>query len=123
MPRLTNRKIIDKLLPILKEKEKQSIPELDLMDFAKHQYHEEYIDHSITVRWTNFGGKGLDGIEYPDAIYIEASMRLEGKYDHATLSKRIGETNYGYAKEYTGLGNGFYADVSPAGKIIKSEWD
>jgi len=39
------------------------------------------------------------------------------------LSYQTGWDGFGYEKEFTGMGNGFYADVSFDGKIIKSEWD
>jgi hypothetical protein len=112
--RHTNHTLIADLLPILKLFEKER-PKLDKLDYYKHPYHEKRISHDVTIRWTNYGG---------DDTVIEITKLLNGRYDHATIQKWINKKGgYGYAKEFTGKGNGFYAGLNTEGKIIKSEWD
>ena len=112
--RMTNKRIIKKLLPILKEAIKEKLDwSTAQLDYYKHPSIIYYKD-GIEVRHTKYGEK---------KIITEVIMPLKGKYDHATLSYQTGWDGFGYEKEFTGMGNGFYADVSFDGKIIKSEWD
>lgn len=113
--RYTNRKLIDILLTLIKEREKRDIPEFDDKDYYGNPTYTDRIEPGLWVKWT----------KYDKEIVLEATILLIGKYDHATLNKRIPQTgpNYYYAKEYTGTGNGFYAEISPEGKIINFEWD
>jgi len=112
--RLTNKRIISRLFPILKKAIK-NIPELDERDYYGHLSKRIQIE-GYTVIYTN----------YEDYIVVAVTMLLTGKYDHATVSATIKNgrvIGYGYAKEFTGLGNGFYALLDENGKIIESEWD
>ena len=115
--RITNKQIIKKLLPYLKEAIKRKDVKLTKRDFYGHPLYEEYISDEqfgeIHIIWISF-----DGVKV-----IEVTVPLKGKYDQATLSWREGENCFGYAKEFTGLGNGYYADVDCNGKIIRGEWD
>jgi hypothetical protein len=90
--------------------------QFDAKDFYGHPYSETVIDgHRVVyTEWSR------------DQITVEVVMPLEGKFDHATVCAviRNGEViSYEYAKEFRGLGNGFYAELDENGKIIKSEWD
>lgn len=111
--RLTNKKIIQELLPILQDciKREKDI-QYDRTDYYGHPHHVEY-KGDIQCSWTKYGND----------VIITVFKPLKGKYDGATLHYRVGDNGYGYSKEYTGMGNGFYADVSFDGKIIRSEWD
>jgi len=131
MERLTNKKIIDELLPIMKEAIKKTDEiEFDDHDWVGHPLHLEY-KNDITISWT----------KYEKEILVAVNKPLKGRYDHADLGVRIAteDVKYGdkiyhkgesidegtfcYSKEYSGMGNGFYAIVDNNGKIIKSEWD
>ncbi len=129
MKKLSNNQIIQKLLPYLKtgiEKLKNNQIEFNEKDYYGHPCYEEYFENGeIILRYT----------DYDERIIIEAVMIFErGKYGHATLEAQfIKETKevlktksgtvYGFAKEFRGKGNGYYADVDENGKIIRREWD
>ncbi|MHA1832369.1 MAG: hypothetical protein ACTSV7_00120 [Candidatus Baldrarchaeia archaeon] len=113
--RLTNKRIISKLFPVLK-KAIENVPELNEKDYYGHP-----------AKWTEMDGFNVVYIERDGHLTVSVSMPLEGTYDHATVSAIIdkdkGKVYYCYSKEYRGLGNGFYADLDENGNIIKSEWD
>jgi len=116
MKRLTNRQIIAELLPVMKkarERWEQGEIKFTSLDYYKHPCYVEGF-YGGEVRFTKYG---------ENFIVISVTKYLQGKYDHATLNYKIGNDGYGYEKEYTGMGNGFYADVDFSGKIIRSEWD
>ncbi len=122
---MTNQQIIKKLLPHLLK----AIEELPSISFEK----KDYYGHPYYK--TNFDEINIIYTDYDDRILIEAYILFnKGKYSHATLFTYIMKNNYeilttsngamfGYAKELKGLGNGYYADVSINGKILKSELD
>lgn len=96
MIRLTNKRIIDELLPRL-----------------EHRFHI----------WKQ-SGMDRDALTYNK--FLSVTKYMEGKYDHADLSATIENGQIiaiHYAKEYTGCGNGYYAKVDNAGNIIAGEWD
>jgi len=111
--RLTNKRIISILFPVLKKAIKD-IPELDERDFYGHPSKRRTVD-GFNVVYTEYGKE----------IIVSVSMSLKGRFDHATVSATInnGKVFYGYAKEFRGLGNGFYADLDEDGNIVRSEWD
>ena len=112
----TNKQLIGELLPVLQKAKKESIPELDCKDYYGHKYHDRYhLATGIRVKWQ----------EYGDTINLEAIKLLPfGRYDYASLSVRLNDASHlTYAKEYRGMGNGFYAAVDWNGKITESEWD
>jgi len=112
--RLTNKRIISTLFPVLKRAIK-NIPELDEKDYYGHPSKEIVIE-GFRVIYTKYEDR---------YVTVEVIMSLEGRYDHATVSAIIqnGKVSYGYSKEFRGLGNGFYAELDENGKIVKSEWD
>jgi len=111
---MTNKKIISILFPILKKAVK-NIPELTETDFYGHPSKQMVID-GFKVFYTEYE---------KNYVTVAVTMPLRGRYDHATVSATInnGVVSYGYSKEFTGLGNGFYADLDENGNIIRSEWD
>ena len=114
MGRLTNKKLISMLFPVLKKAIKD-IPELDEKDYYGHP-----------AKWITIDGFKVVYIEREKGyLTVSVSMPLKGRYDHATVSAIIkdGKVYYGYSKEFTGLGNGFYADLDENGNIVKLEWD
>ena len=113
MERLTNKRLISMLFPILK-KALHEIPKLDERDFYGHP-----------AKWTVIDGFQVVYIQRGDRLEVSVTKHLMGRYDHATVSAIItnGKIYYGYSKEYRGLGNGFYADLDENGNIIRSEWD
>ena len=130
MKKLTNTQIIKKLLLYMQEaieRLKRGEIELKDKDYYNHPCYYEYpkTEEDIMIMYT----------DYEDRIMIKVALRFEkGKYDHATLCayfmKDAGEllktsngAIYGFSKEFRGKGHGYYADVSPEGKIIYGEWD
>jgi len=116
MQRLTNKRIIAVLFPILKVALEKVPKRFTKKDYYGHLYDKKVINNH-TVCYTKWDDS---------YITVEVVMPLEGRYDHATVSAIIQNgkvTAYGYAKEFAGLGNGFYADLDENGNIIKSEWD
>ncbi len=96
MNRLTNKRIIDELLPQLR----------------RH------------FQLWGEAGMQTDGLTY--GKFLSVTKYLEGKYDHADLSAKIEDgkiVGIFYSKEYTGCGNGYYAKVDDNGNIIAGEWD
>lgn len=115
MKRLTNKRLISMLFPVLK-KAIRDIPELDEKDYYGHPSKRMTID-GFSVIYTKYEDR---------YVTVSVSMPLKGKYDHATVSATIRNgklSGFGYSKEYRGLGNGFYAELDENGNIIKSEWD
>jgi len=118
MEKMTNKRIIATLLPILK-KALQNIPELDEKSFYGKPCKNTTID-GYDVYYEK---------PFENHILVSVTMRLEGKFDHATVTALIHYFNggkltaYSYEKEFRGLGNGFYARLDAQGNIIKSEWD
>ncbi len=132
MRRLTNRQIINKLLPIIKEavkKYQSGAIKMDDVDYYKHPCHYDYsyIDQDVVVTYTDYG----------DQVVVRAYLRFRhrSRYDGAEVIARISkETNeqyvdketgaaFGYAKEFVGMGNGYYADLDENGRIVVAEWD
>ena len=96
MKRLTNKLIIKELLP---------------------QLNKGFQD------WKE-GGMNTEDLEY--SRFLAVTKLLQGRYDNATLSATIVDgkiISISYSKEYTGMGNGYYASVDNNGNIIKGEWD
>jgi hypothetical protein len=121
MEKLTNKKLIEKLLPIaMKYSFKYALGGIELndVDYYGHNSYREQIDDNITVYFTN----------YDSEIFIEACYKLTGKYDEAAVTLVIDVKNkdikgLGFRKTLRGLGNGYYADIDFTGNIIKSEYD
>ena len=114
MERLTNKRLISMLFPVLK-KAISDVPELDERDHYGHP-----------AKWTAIDGFQVVYIQREDILTVSVTKHLAGKYDHATVSAIIKNgkvVGYGYSKEYRGLGNGFYAELDENGNIIRSEWD
>ncbi len=112
--RITNRSLIRELLPVLE----QAIARKDEVKLD----HKSYYGHPCSVTYIN--GLRIDYTDYEGTLYVEVTKTLHGKYDHATLAWHSAKPDfYGYSKEYTGMGNGYYADVSKEGEIIRGEWD
>ena len=115
--RLTNKRIIAELMPILLKRaiaKRQNVT-LDEKDFYNHPCHIEY-EHGIKIKWSKFAhGEEIISVTKP----------LTGKFDHATISAtfREGIVSFRYEKEFTGMGNGYYADLDANGKFIRAEWD
>jgi hypothetical protein len=119
MEKMTNKRIIAALMPILK-KALQNIPKLDEKSFYGKPCKNTTID-GYDVYYEK---------PFENHISVSVTMRfLEGKFDHATVTALIHYFNggkltaYSYEKEFRGLGNGFYARLDAQGNIIKSEWD
>jgi hypothetical protein len=113
--RLTNKAIISELFPILK-KATSNVPPLTEKDYYGNPRKEVIIDNHRVI-YTEFE-KGY--------VVVSVVKPLSGRYDHATVSAIIRDgkvAGYEYAKEFRGLGNGFYAELDENGRIIKSEWD
>ncbi len=114
---LTNKKIIEILLPYVKEGIENIHCDLRDIDYYKHPYiqWDYYLENGerIAVTITDY-----DGVRV-----VEAYLHLEGRYDGARITYQQGSNGYGYAKEFKGMGNGFYADLDIRGKIIRKEWD
>jgi len=88
-------------------------------DYYGNPCDDAYIDgfHVIYKKWR--GTK---------IITVSVVKSLHGKYDCAMLSAVLdGNTlavkQYEYSKEYSGMGNGYYAIVDENGEIIRDEWD
>ena len=121
MEKLTNKKLIEKLLPIaIKYGFKYALGGITLnrKDYYGHNSYKEEIDENITVCLT----------DYDTEIFVEAYHKLNGKYDKATVTVIIDLKNkdikgLGFRKTLRGLGNGFYADIDFNGNIIKDEFD
>ena len=111
--RLTTKWIIGELFPILQWALTQEV-EFEKRDYYNHLY-KEILKDRFFVRWTQYDG----------ATLVEVTMPLHGKYDHATVDAllRGGKIEFSYSKEFTGMGNGYYAELDEKGKIIKGEWD
>ena len=111
--RLTNKWIIEELFPILQWALTQEV-EFENKDFYGHPY-KQIQKNGFPIRWTR----------YEDGVIITVTMQLSGKYDHATVDAllRGGKIEFSYSKEFTGMGNGYYAELDEKGKIIKGEWD
>jgi len=124
--RLTNRKIIDELLPILRKAVSCFLSNLDSLDWEAPSWQtgikriaEEVIDGHI-VEFLDFG----------DQIHISAMKSFDrGRFDYAQLTAVVScsdnrvSPELRFAKEFKGMGNGFYAKVDWNGKIIYGEWD
>lgn len=117
--RLTNKRIIAELMPIVKSELNKDYFNFtfDKRDYYNRPIKAKYIGE-YPVRWIDLG----------DYLILEVTKPLKGKYDHATISVAIPTSSnkkpfFSYRKEYTGMGNGFYADLDENGNIIKSEWD
>lgn len=116
--RLTNRKIIDELLPILKKNINKEIPKLDQVSYYDHSYHREQIKDNITIKWIEY--------ESDYHLFLQVIKTIpSGKYDQAILGTNLEDNKdaFSYQKEYRGMGNGFYATIDKDGKILNSEWD
>jgi hypothetical protein len=124
--RLTNKQIVEILLPIVREAVNRKV-EFDRKDAYGNPCHREYREYQagvhaglIEVEWTDYG----------DHIQVAARMNLlDGRYDHATLATDIRKADgfvleyLGFAKEFRGMSNGYYATVDWTGRILNSEWD
>ncbi len=134
MKGLTNKQIIKRLLPYLErgiEKVKNNQIQFTGSDYYDRPCRYEYFKNPETNKESEIF---LVYTDCNDRICIEAVMKLEGKFDHATLytyfmkeTKELFKTSmgavYGFKKEFRGKGNGYYADVDARGKIIYGEWD
>jgi len=116
----TNKNLIEEIFPVVKEAvnrwQKGKI-KLDSKDYYERKQHLEWVGDFIRLVWAEYKGS---------EIIISAARELEqGKYDFATVTARLnnGQVSFGYAKEFRGKGNGFYADLDNTGQIKKSEWD
>jgi hypothetical protein len=111
--RLTNKKIISVLLPILCRAIEGEIPEGEVGEFGDIGWIEvERID---------------EGELY---IYIGVTLHFYGgKYGRATLSTKVRKDNTPavdwlcYEKTFRGTMNGYFASVGWSGRILDSEWD
>lgn len=131
--RLTNKRIIEKLLPLLKKylKEfqagKYSLDDFDWWNGERY-FHEKHEDHDLWIH-------DVDNKYF----WLGVSMNLDGKYENASLDVKVGkytkkilpvyEKDYEkpialFAKYIRGTGNGYFADVDlETGKILEGEWD
>lgn len=116
--RITNKQIIQKLLPHLKE----AIRRKDQIEFTKKDFYG-YPMYDECIPDEDFGEIRIIWTLYDGVKEIRVFVPLKGKYDCAKLIWREGEDCFGYAKEYTGMGNGYYADVDFNGRIIRRECD
>ena len=114
---LTNRKIIDELLPTLKENINKETPELDQVSYYDHPYHRKQVKDNVIVKWVKYE---------PEILQLKVIRTIpSGKYDQAILGTNLKDNKdtFSYQKEYRDMGNGFYATVDKKGKILNSEWD
>ena len=115
--RLTNKRIIAELMPILLKRaiaKRQNVT-LDEKDFYNRPCHIEY-EHGIKIKWSKFAH---------GAEIISVTKPLTGKFDHATISATFqeGVVSFHCEKEFTGMGNGYYAELDANGKNIRVELD
>jgi hypothetical protein len=112
--RLTNKKIISVLFPILCRAIEGEIPEGKVGEFGDIGWIEvERIDEGETV------------------CSIGATLHFYGgKYGRATLFTKLRKSDnapvvdwLGYEKTFRGTMNGFFATVDWSGRILDSEWD
>ncbi|MEM5861342.1 MAG: hypothetical protein QXJ20_03020 [Candidatus Aenigmatarchaeota archaeon] len=116
--RLTNREIINMLLPVAKE----YIPklreiELTGIDYSGHPYEE------FSVALPDGGYCYVRITEYIGGRVLEVYMHLTGRFETAAILYQEGNDVLEFAKELRGKGHGFYATLDFDGNIIKSEWD
>jgi len=116
MKRLTNKQIINMLLPYMESAKKQKVTFQQGIDhpYCRQTVYDENNKVAIFKDWAEYD---------KNHVVITVFIMLPGKYSSASLSWQIGAKGYGYAKELRGLGNGYYADVDFSGKIIRSECD
>jgi len=118
--KLTNKKLIAEILPVVKEaisRWQKGAIRLDGEDYYGRKQHLEWVGDFIRLVWAEHKGS---------EIIISAARELEqGRYDYATVTARLndGQVSFSYQKEFRGMGNGFYADINNTGQIKKSEWD
>ena len=129
--RLTNKRIIEELLPKLHE---------FVREFQAGKYKLNEVDYYGKKCYKRFDGNYFYYIEdYNQGYYlISVEKRLKSqKYDKALIETFIHKENMkvcyddeegcyiaNYTKEFKGMGNGFYATLDfKTGKILFSEWD
>ena len=135
--RLTNKVLIEDLLPRLKQFYKEFKENRNSFKFTKNP-HYDFLWYKKEVYENDV--RYLYVIEDREDFYLmDVSRELpkNSKFEFATVLLRIYKKDFdiyyskhhkryicGYQKEWKGLGNGFYADLDfETGKILFSEWD
>ena len=111
--RLTNKKIIGVLLPILKKALAGELPDGKVGELG------------------DIGWLKVERIEEGELIYVGVTLNFyDGKYGRATLATKVRKSDntpvadwLGYEKTLRGTANGFFASVDWSGRILDREWD
>jgi hypothetical protein len=110
--RLTNKKIISILLPILRKAIDGEVPEGKIGELG------------------DIGWLEVERIDEGELVYIGATLRFyDGKYGRATLATKMRKSDntpldwLGYEKTFRGAMDGYFASVDWNGRILESEWD
>jgi hypothetical protein len=110
--RVTNKRIIGILLPVLKKAIAEATPDGKVGELGD-------------IGWIE-----VERIDEGELIYVGATLRFYvGKYGRATLATKVRKSDntplemLGYEKTFRGTMNGYFASVDWNGRILDSEWD
>jgi hypothetical protein len=111
--RLTNKKIIGILLPVLKRAISGELPDGKVGELG------------------DIGWLKIERIDEGELVYIGVTLYFyDGKYGRATLATKVRKSDntplldwLGYEKTLRGTMNGYFASVDWNGRILESEWD
>jgi hypothetical protein len=111
--RLTNKRIIGILLPILRKAIEGEIPEGRIGELG------------------DIGWLEVKRIDEGELVYFGATLHFYlGKFGRATLATKVRKSDntlaadwLGYEKTFRGTMNGYFASVDWNGRILDNEWD
>jgi hypothetical protein len=110
--RLTNKKIIGILLPVMKKALAGELPDGKVGEVG------------------DIGWLEIERIDEGELVYVGATLNFYGgKYGRATLATKVRKSDntpletLGYEKTSRGTMNGYFASVDWNGRILDSEWD
>ncbi len=124
--RITNKKLIGELLPVLKE----AIKEFNEgnISFTKTDIEGNLYYKRDNTEWIKYTDKYIN-MYYPYDIFIKVYKKLDdGIFDYAAVdvdisTENLAEPSFRFQKFYRGSGRGFYADIDENGKTINGVWD
>jgi len=109
--RMTNKKIISILLPVLRK--------------ALVEATDGKVGELGDIGWLE-----VERIDEGELIYVGVTLNFyDGKYGRATLATKVRKSDnqpldwLGYEKTFRGTMNGYFASVNWNGRILDSEWD
>jgi hypothetical protein len=110
--RMTNKKIISILLPVLRKVLAEATPDGEVGELG------------------DIGWLKVERIDEGELVYVAVTLHFyEGKYGRATLATKVRKSDntplewLGYEKTFRGAMNGYFASVDWSGRILGSEWD